>query len=179
MKIFRLSNGMIVQIIDKEKIQRWKPEMPVVFVNYLMDKKLETYGTPKDQAAIRAYLNEILEEVAVPKLTGALKSDDPATRQGVATSLLNISKKRPEMVKPVLKYLDEADVAESVKGIKDTIQQVKKNYERSIKKKEYEVKRKKMRELDKKLVDGSIKLDEYARERKEFLSLGEELEEEG
>ena len=174
MKIFRLSNGQIVQIIDKEKIQKWTPEMPVIFINYLLDKKMDSYGTSKDQAEIRAYLNDILETVAVPKLTNALKSDKKEIRLNIANNLVEISKKKPELVKDVLEFLQEAEQAESDQAVKTTISQVLKNYEKSQKKKEYEAKRKKMKELDKKLVAGEISGEDYANERKEFLNLGAE-----
>lgn len=175
MKVFRLSNGQIVQIIDKEKIQKWDPETPVMFVNYIFEKKMETYGSSKDQAEIRAYLNEILEDIAIPKLTSALKSPDATTRLSITKNLVDISKKKPEMVKGVLAFLQEAEKVEKGAEIKANISQVLKNYDKAQKRKQYEAKRKKMKELDDKLKAGKISADEYVKERKEFLVLGAEM----
>ncbi len=174
MRVFRLSDGRIVQIIDKEKIQKWDPETPALFVNYILDKKIESYGTGKDQVEIRTYLNEILEEIAIPKLTNALKSPDPNARLAIAKNLVDISKKKPDMIKGVLSFLQEAEKAEKGVEIKTNITQVLKNYDKAIKRKQYEIKRKKMKELDQKLVAGKITPEEYSKERKEFLSLGAE-----
>jgi hypothetical protein len=174
MKVFRLSNGMIVQIIDKEKIQKWDPETPALFVNYILDKKMESYGASKDQAEIRAYLNDILVEIAIPKLTNALKAPDPNERLKTAKNLVNLSKKNPDMIKGVLTFLQEAESTEKGAEIKANITQVIKNYDKALKRKQYETKRKKMRELDDKLKAGKISADEYVKERKEFLILGAE-----
>ncbi|MEX2684769.1 MAG: HEAT repeat domain-containing protein [Candidatus Sigynarchaeota archaeon] len=174
MKVFRLSDGRIVQIIDKDKIQRWDPATPALFVNYILDKKIESYGSSKDQAEIRAYLNEILEEIAVPKLTSALKSPDPNVRLTIAKNLVDISKKKADMVKGVLSFLQEAEKNETETDIKANIAQVLKNYDKAVKRKQYEAKRKKMKELDERLKAGKITADEYVKERKEFLLLGVE-----
>jgi hypothetical protein len=175
MRVFRLSNGMIVQIIDKDKIQKWDPQTPALFVNFLIDKKLETYGSAKDQAEIRAYLNEILEEVAIPKLTNALKSPDPNARLAIAKNLVDLSKKKPDMIKGVLSFLQEAEKVEKGAEIKANITKVLKNYDKASKRKQYEVKRKKMKELDDKLKVGKITDAEYMKERKEYLILDAEM----
>ncbi len=174
MRVFRLSNGMIVQIIGKDKIQKWDPQTPALFVNFLIDKKLETYGSAKDQAEIRAYLNEILEEVAIPKLTNALKSPDPNARLSIAKSLVDLSKKKPDMIKGVLSFLQDAEKVEKGAEIKANITKVLKNYDKSLKRKQYAIKKKKMDELDEKLKTGKVSPDEYMKERKEYLLLGME-----
>nr|MDO8110449.1 hypothetical protein [Candidatus Sigynarchaeota archaeon] len=183
MKIFRLSNGQIVQIIDKEKVQKWNPEMPVIFVNYLLDKKIDSYGTPKDQSEIRAYLNDILETVAVPKLTNALKSGKKETRLAIANNLVEITKKKPDIVKSVLSFLQESEKNESDQAVKTAIAAVIKNYDKSQKRKQYEVNRKKMKEfdakmddLDQKLVAGKITADEYTKARKQYVKEKGELD---
>ena len=175
MKVFRLSDGRIVQIVEKEKIQKWDPETPAMFVNYIIDKKIESYGTGKDQAEIRAYLNEILEEVAIPKLTNALKSPDPEARLTIAKNLVDISKKKPDMIKGVLSFLQEAEKVEKSAEIKANITKVLKNYDKALKRKQYEIKRKKMKELDDKLKAGKITDAEYMKERKEYLILDAEM----
>ncbi len=178
MKVFKLSDGSFVQIINKDKIMKWDPELPVLFVNYILDKKVDSYGSTKDQAEIRAYLNEVLEEIAIPKLSKALRAEEKATRLTVANSLQDISKKKPDMVKAVIDFVKDAASKEDDKDVQNVISQVIKNYERSIKRKQYEAKRKKMRELDAKLVSGKITADEYSKERKEYLSLSSEFEDE-
>ncbi|MFX0098532.1 MAG: hypothetical protein ACFFCS_03055, partial [Candidatus Hodarchaeota archaeon] len=80
MKVFRLSSGSVVQLASKEQIQNWDPEMPVIFYEYILDKQFSGYGTNKDKAMIKMYLDEVLQEVAIPKLTDALTSDEVETR---------------------------------------------------------------------------------------------------
>ncbi|MHA1697628.1 MAG: hypothetical protein ACTSWN_02170, partial [Promethearchaeota archaeon] len=61
--------------------------------------------------------------------------------------------------------------------IKKLIDTIVKNYERNEKRKLYNQKRKKMQELDNKLLSGKITSEEYIKERKEFLKLSGEFEE--
>ncbi|MFX0099212.1 MAG: hypothetical protein ACFFCS_06485, partial [Candidatus Hodarchaeota archaeon] len=126
-------------------------------------------------------LDEVLQEVAIPKLTDALTSDEVETRDNVTTRLVNISKKSPDMIKSVLKFLEKAEKDESEDSIKKKISQVIKNYERSVKRKKLAQKKKeldkKMKELDEKLLSGSIDSDEYVKVRKAALELDLEIEE--
>ncbi|MHA1371288.1 MAG: hypothetical protein ACTSRA_16420, partial [Promethearchaeota archaeon] len=122
-------------------------------------------------------LDEVLEEVAIPKLVDALRSDDDEMRKNVATRLVELSKKKPAMIKAVLKFVQEAQASEKRSDIKKLIDTIVKNYERNEKRKLYNQKRKKMQELDNKLLSGKITSEEYIKERKEFLKLSGEFEE--
>ncbi|MHA1793507.1 MAG: hypothetical protein ACTSVI_12725 [Promethearchaeota archaeon] len=177
MEIFRLSNGQIVQIISKDKIKNWEAEVPVLFIDYILDKKLESYGSKKDQETIKKYLNEIFEEIAIPKLTEALKSKDVEMRLNVSKRLELISKQKPTMIKAVLPFLNEREKEESDKVVRSAITAAIKNYDKSLKRKAYAAKRKKMQDLDKKLLAGKITPEEYAKARKDFLKISQEIEE--
>ncbi|MHA1683713.1 MAG: hypothetical protein ACTSUE_22435 [Promethearchaeota archaeon] len=175
MEIFKLSNGQIVQIISKKRIEEWEPEVPLMFIDYIMEKKLSSYGTSKDQAKIKKYLEGILEEVAIPKLSGALESDDTEARLKVSGRLVEVAKKNPDKVKGILKFLEKIRVIEQDKKVKKNIETVLKKYTQAQKRKEYAAKRKKMQELDKKLLSGDITAAQYTKERKEYLQLGQDV----
>ncbi|MFX0103535.1 MAG: hypothetical protein ACFFCS_28495, partial [Candidatus Hodarchaeota archaeon] len=125
-------------------------------------------------------LDEVLQEVAIPKLTDALTSDEVETRESVATRLVDISKKSPDMIKNVLKFLEEAEKKEKEESIKKLLGQIIKNHERSVRKKKLAQKKrdldKKMKELDEKLLAGEIDSAEYVKVRKEALELELEIE---
>jgi hypothetical protein len=178
MKLFKLSDGRLIQVINKERLTMYKAEEQVIVVDFLIDKMVPTYGSSKDQAEIRAYLVSLLEEVAIPNLLNALKSPDKAKRISVAGKIAEISKSKPDMIKAVLTFIDDAENTESDKDVKELLDLSRKNYEKAQKRKVYEEKRKKMKLLDKELVSGQIELADYARERKEYLGLESEVGEE-
>ena len=70
-KIFRLKNGGVVQLADKEKMQEWPIELPVLFIEDIKNKQWDSYGSAKKE--VEKYLDEILEEVAIPRLISVLK----------------------------------------------------------------------------------------------------------
>ena len=73
-KIFKLSDSRIIQIASKEKMHRWKGEAPLVYINYLRDNHLRSYGSKANQKEIATYLDESMQEIAIPKLIEALDS---------------------------------------------------------------------------------------------------------
>ena len=54
-KIFKLTNNRIIQIASKEKMQKWTGEAPLVYVNYLRNNRLNTYGSKANQKEISQY----------------------------------------------------------------------------------------------------------------------------
>ena len=73
MKIFRASDNRIIQLTDPEKIKMWNPEMPLLFIGFIREKRLPFYHK-SIQKPISDYLDEILEQIAIPKLSEALFS---------------------------------------------------------------------------------------------------------
>ena len=63
MKVIKKRDGGVVQLIDKKKMEDWPVELPLLFVEYIRDKKLDSYGSAKKE--VEQYLNEIVEEVAL------------------------------------------------------------------------------------------------------------------
>ncbi|HEY0087479.1 MAG TPA: hypothetical protein VGB37_01475, partial [Candidatus Lokiarchaeia archaeon] len=61
-RIFKKKDGTIVQLIDKEKMQDWPIELPLIFVEYIRSKLLDSYGDVKKE--VENYLNEITKDVA-------------------------------------------------------------------------------------------------------------------
>ncbi|MBD3187872.1 hypothetical protein GF325_13635 [Candidatus Bathyarchaeota archaeon] len=166
-----------MQIISKEKMERWDPEVPLMFIDYILEKKLASYGSSKDQSRIRKYLDDILEKVAIPKLTDALESEDEEERLSVSERLVEVSKNNADKVKPVLKFLEKTMKKEKSKDIKENLEKVIKNHEKLLKRKERAERRKKMRQLDQDLVAGKISAEEYGKARKEYLQDGDDSEE--
>ena len=182
MKIFRSSNGKIYQLADLEKIKSWDAEMPLIFVGYIREKQLSNY--PKSiQSEIDSYLNEILENIAVPKLMKSLESPDLELRNKIGQNLLNISESNPELLKIALPHI-ESKLNDPDKNFAETMNRTFKNYQKSQKRKKTAEKRKKLRKLREKmdkldidLTDGKISDGEYLLEQKKFLRLKREIDE--
>ena len=68
MKLFYKADGGIIQLIEMEKIQEWPIELPFIFVEYIKSNKLRSYRDPKVEAEILNYLDNILNETAIPKI---------------------------------------------------------------------------------------------------------------
>ncbi len=100
-----MKNGGVVQLADKEKMQEWPIELPLLFIEYIKNKQLDSYGSAKKE--VEKYLDEILEEVAIPRLISVLKGVDNEEIVLALTRIEEISKKNADMAKPISKYLDE------------------------------------------------------------------------
>ncbi|RLI63488.1 MAG: hypothetical protein DRO88_09760, partial [Promethearchaeia archaeon] len=178
MKIFRTDDGRILQLVEKEKMQDWDAEMPLLFIGVMKDKRLPLYKKvyPKKLISqVEAYLDDILENVAIPKLIKALSSPNTEERVRVAENLLEISKSNPDQLKIALPHLERTSNDKNkkiAKLIKDTI----KNYQKAQRRKQTAAKRKKLTELrkkmdgiDRKFADGEISDEEYLQEQKNYL----------
>ncbi|MHA1732267.1 MAG: hypothetical protein ACTSU5_10000 [Promethearchaeota archaeon] len=174
MKLFKKKDGGILQIIEKEKIAKWDPETPVLFISYFRDNILPLYEDTKLRTEVSKYLDSVMEEVAVPKLVETLKGKDAAKRLETAQRLEELSRKNSDLVKPTLAYLKDLQ-HDPDKKIATVVKKIVTNYERAQKRKAYNEKRRKMRELDRKLAAGKITDAQYLKQRKEFLKLEQEL----
>jgi len=169
-KVFRLKDGGVVQLADKEKMQEWPIELPLLFIEYIKSKQLDSYGSAKRE--VEKYLDEILKEVAIPRLIGVLKGVDNEEIILALTRIEEISRKNAEMAKPISKYLDEL-LKRNNKQIVKLAKNISGNFAKAERKKELAKKRKIMRDKEKLFLEGKISGEEYAKARKDYLTLKE------
>ncbi|MHA1721134.1 MAG: hypothetical protein ACTSWX_04520 [Promethearchaeota archaeon] len=180
MKIFQYKDKLI-QLADKKMIEHWNAEMPLLFIGYLRDKRLSSY--PKSvQKEVNEYLNDILENIAIPKLMKALTSDNVETRISVAHNIVQVSENNPEMLKIALEHIEKAsndinkEVANSMKKALKNYQKFLRRKKTAVKRKELNALRKKMDEIDAQFAEGKISDSEYIIEQKKYLKLKREIE---
>lgn len=165
-------NGGGVQLIDIEKMLEWPVELPLIFIEYIRNNKLKTYEDTKVQKEVEQYLNEIMENVAIPRLISVLEGDNPEEIILALTRIEEISKKKIEMIKPIQTYLEKLLTMKN-KEIVKLVQTINNNFQKADRKKDLAKKRKIMREKEKLFIDGKISGEEYAKARREYLTLKE------
>jgi len=170
MRIFKKKDGGIVQLIDKDDMKEWPIELPLLFIEYIRNKQLESYGSAKKD--VESYLDEIMTDVAIPGLVNVLEGDDNEKIILALTRIEEISKKDIEMAKPIKKYLNYL-LEKNDKQIVNLAQIISKNFTNAERKKELAQKRKYMREKENLFLEGKISGEEYAKARKEYLTLKE------
>ncbi len=170
MRIFKKKDGGVVQLIDKEEMNEWPIELPLIFIEYIRTKQLDNYGSAKKD--VEAYLDEIMTEVAIPRLVSVLEGDDSENIILALTRIEEISKKDIEMAKPIRKYLNYL-LEKNDKEIVKLAQAITKNFASAERKKELAQKRKAMHEKENLFLEGKISGEEYAKTRKEYLTLKE------
>ena len=172
MRIFHKKDGGIVQLIDKEKMQEWPVELPLIFIEYIREKQIEKYEDAKVKKEISTYLNEILKDVAIPRLISVLEGDNNEETISALQRIEDLSKKNIEMTRPIKPYLNNL-LKHGNKEIVKLAQNISNNFTKADKKKELAKKRKIMQEKEKEFLAGKISGEEYARTRKEYLTLKE------
>ncbi len=170
MRIFRKKDGEIVQLIDKERMNEWPIELPLIFVEYIRTNKLEGYGAI--QKEVSAYLDEIMRDVAIPRLIKVLESDKQDEIVLALTRIEELSKKNVELARPIKPYLDNL-LKNKSKDVVTVAQNIIKNFEKADRKKELVKKKKIMQDKEKQFLAGKISGDDYAKARKEYLVLKE------
>ena len=169
-RIFLKKEGGAVQLIDKEKMQEWPVELPLIFIEYIRNNQLKNYDDVKVRAEVEKYLDEILEDVAIPRLINVLEGDDMEEIVLALTRIEEISKKKIEMIKPIEPYLEKLSEMKNTIIVKLT-QEISNNFQKAERRKELTKKRKIMREKEKLFLEGKINGQEYANARKEYLTL--------
>ena len=169
-RIFKKKDGGVVQLIGKENMAKWPIELPLLFIEYIRTKQLGSYGDAKKE--VEKYLDEIMTDVAIPRLVSVLEGDDNETIIIALTRIEEISRKDIEMAKPIRKYLNNL-LTKNNKQIVKLAQAISKNFVNAERKKELAQKRKSMREKEKLFLEGKINGEEYAKARKEYLTLKE------
>jgi hypothetical protein len=169
-KTFKLKSGGVVQLADKEKMEEWPIELPLIFIEYIRSKQMDSYGSAKNE--IEKYLDEILKEVAIPRLISVLKGVDDQEIILALTRIEEISRKNTEMAKPISRYLGDL-LKKNNKQIVKLAKTISDNFAKAERKKELARKRKVMRDKEKLFLEGKIDGEEYAKARKEYLTLKE------
>ncbi|MHA2036125.1 MAG: hypothetical protein ACW98X_06810 [Promethearchaeota archaeon] len=163
-----MKDGGVVQLADKAKMQEWPIELPLLFIEYIRSKQLDSYGTAKKE--VEKYLDEILKEVAIPRLISVLKGVDNEEIILALTRIEEISRKNAELAKPIRKYLDDL-IKRNDKQIVKLAKTISDNFLKADRKEELANKRKIMRNKEKMFLEGKINGEEYAKARKEYLTL--------
>ena len=148
----------------------WPIELPLLFIEYIRTKQLGSYGDAKKE--VEQYLDEIMSDVAIPRLVSVLEGDDNEKIIMALSRIEEISRKDIDMVKPIKKYLNNL-LKKNNKQIVKLAQAISKNFTNAERKKELAQKRKTMREKEKLFLEGKISGEEYAKARKEYLTLKE------
>ena len=169
-RIFKKKDGGVVQLIDKEDMKEWPIELPLLFIEYIRNKQLDSYGSAKKE--VEKYLDEIMGDVAIPRLVSVLEGDDKEKIILALTRIEEISRKDVDIAKPIKKYLTDL-LKKNNKQIVKLAQAISKNFTNAERKKELAQKRKIMREKEKSFLEGKISGEEYAKARKEYLTLKE------
>jgi hypothetical protein len=170
MRIFQKKDGGVIQLIDKEKMNEWPVELPLIFIEYIRDKQLSTYEDPNIKKQISKYLDEILKDVAIPRFINVLEGDDNEEIVKALVRIEELSKKNIEMTKPILPYLKNL-INKKNKEIAKLAKAIDESFAKAERKKELAKKRKIMQEMEKKFLDGKISGEEYAKSRKDYLLL--------
>ncbi len=168
LKLFKRKDGVIIQLIDKDKMQNWPIELPLIFIEYIRSNQLDTYGSAKKE--VEKYLDEVRKDVAVPRSISVLEGNEDEVIISALERIEELAKKNIEMTTPIKPYLINL-VDSKNKEIGNLAKNVSKIFERAAKNKEIAKNRKIMREKEKDFLAGKIKAEEYAKLRKEYLTL--------
>jgi len=171
-RVFLKKDGNAIQLIGIEKMLEWPVELPLIFIEYIRNNKLKTYEDTKVQKEIEKYLDEIMESVAIPRLIGVLEGDNPEEIILALTRIEELSKKNIDMIKPIQPYLQKILNTKN-KKITKLVKTIGDNFQKAERRKELSIKRKLMREKEKLFIDGKISGEDYAKVRKEYLTLKE------
>lgn len=172
LRIFNKKDGGIVQLIDMEKMQEWPVELPLIFIEYIREKKLDTYNDEKVKKEISQYLDEILKNIAIPRLISVLEGENQEEIILALGRIEELSRKNVDMTKPILSYLENL-LKNKNKQISKLAQNISDNFAKANKRKELANKKKIMQQKEKQFLEGKISGEEYARFRKEYLLLKE------
>ena len=172
MKIFHKKDGGIIQLVDKKKMEEWSVELPLIFIEYIREKQLEKYDDASVKKEISAYLDEILKDVAIPRLISVLEGDNEEETISALERIREISKKNVDMARPIKPYLDNLSKSKNKNIVKITLE-ISNNFMKVDRRKELAKKRKIMQEKEKQFMAGKISGEDYAKARKEYLTLKE------
>ncbi|MHA1669130.1 MAG: hypothetical protein ACTSV5_00995 [Promethearchaeota archaeon] len=169
MRIFRKKDGGIVQLVDKNEIKEWPVELPLIFIEYIKKNKLGTYEDKKVEKDIEKYLDEILAEIAVPRMISVLDGEDETEIKTVLERIDELAKKKLDLVKPIKSYIEKLDKKSNRKDISKACGSILSTFIKEENKKKLADKRKIMRQIEQEFLQGKISDEEYSKARKEYL----------
>ena len=172
MRMFNKKDGGVVQLIDKDKMQEWPVELPLIFVEYIREKQLKTYEGKQIKQEISKYLDEILKDVAIPRLISVLEGESTEDLISALKRIEELSKKNVEMTRPIKPYLANL-LKNTNKKIVKLAKSISNNFDQVDRRKKLAQKRKEMREKEKQFLSGKLSAANYAKARKEYLTLKE------
>lgn len=149
-------------------MQNWPIELPLIFIEYIRSNQLESYGSAKKE--VEEYLDEVMKDVAVPRLISVLEGNEVEETISALERIEELSKKNIEMTKPIKPYLNNL-INSKNKKIGNLAKNISKIFERAVRNKEIAKNRKIMREKERDFLAGKINAEEYAKIRKEYLTL--------
>jgi len=172
MRVFNKKSGGVVQLIDKDKMQEWPVELPLIFVEYIREKQLKTYEGSQLKKEVSQYLDEILKEVAIPRLISVLEGKSTEETISALLRIEELSKKNIEMTRPIRPYLNKL-LKNTDKKVVKLAQNISNNFDQVDRRKNLAQKRKEMREKEKQFLSGKLSAADYAKARREYLTLKE------
>jgi len=104
-RIFQKKDGGVVQLIDKEKIRDWPIEFPLKFVEDVRSK-LKSYRDAKVEGEISKYLDDILTNLAIPKIKEAFEDATQDTIISILSSFEELSETNVGAIKPIQSLLE-------------------------------------------------------------------------
>ena len=170
MRMFYKKDGGVVQLIDKKTMEEWPIELPLIFIEYIRNNKLDTYDDPKVKKEVEKYLDEILTDVAIPGMIKVLDGEDLDEIEQALQRIDELAKKKIDLVKPIKPYIEKLE-PKNKSEIKKLTSSILGTFVKEEKKKVLAEKRKIMREKEQGFLEGKISPEEYANARKEYLQL--------
>ena len=168
--MFYKKDGGVVQLIDKKDMEEWPIELPLIFIEYIRNNKLDTYDDPKVKKEIENYLDEILSDVAIPGMIKVLDGEELDEIEQALQRIDELAKKKIELVKPMKPYIEKLE-KKTNSEIKKLTHSIMSAFVKEERKKNLAEKRKIMREKEQGFLEGKISPEEYANARKEYLQL--------
>ena len=169
MRVFRKKDGGIVQLIDKERMREWSIELPLIFIEYIRNNKLDSYDDDKVKKSIEKYLDEIMEDVAIPRLIEVLEGDNVEETTNALERIGKIANENLDMTRPIRPYLEEL-LKKDNKKITNLADSILELFRREERRKELSEKRKVMEKKEELFMEGKITADEYAKARKQYIA---------
>ena len=170
--MFHKKNGGVVQLIDKEDMEEWPVELPLIFIEYIRNNKLDTYEDPNIKKEIEKYLDEILTDVAIPRMIEVLDGEKIDEIEQTLQRIDELAKKKLDLVKPIKPYIENLEEKEKSE-VKKLTSSILNQFVKEERKKALAEKRKRMREMEQQFLQGKISPEDYAKARKEYLLLKE------
>ena len=170
MRMFHKKNGGVVQLIDKEDMEEWPVELPLIFIEYIRNNKLDTYEDPNIKKEIEKYLDEVLTDVAIPRMIEVLDGEKTDEIEQTLQRIDELAKKKLDLVKPLKPYIEKLEEKGKI-GVKKLTSSILNAFVKEERKKVLAEKRKHMREMEQQFLEGKISPEDYAKARKEYLLL--------